>query len=74
MEVLDTIAVCVDCYMAVANGDLPDNSQRAQEVLAAVKELGPHAVPGYELGFSWYPCACCLSHLGGDRHEVIILG
>ena len=73
MEHVDTLEVCADCLLFVANGDLPENEEHAAAVLTGA-ERHPHMHAGTkELGFSWRPCQCCGSKLGGDRFDAIVL-
>jgi len=75
----DTTA-CVDCYYAV-NG-LPVEDEVAVTPLSSIDrgefvESGWKCDPREEpesdhLGFSWSPCECCSSHLGGDRFAVSV--
>jgi hypothetical protein len=77
--------VCQDCIMCIANDDTTgiEDDEREAEVRAAVYggdrwvPEGPHE--GEEEGadtrdFSWRPCACCGSNLGGSRHRCAVLG
>lgn len=71
------IWVCVDCLLVLVNGDDSgiEGSGRRQEVFDGVERLGPHIVgPNAEHEFSWVPCACCKSRMGGSRHEMAQLG
>jgi hypothetical protein len=65
--------------MVMANDDSSgiDDLAREKEVRAAVygRDDGGYWVAGdEELGFSWEPCDCCRSPLGGDRHSAAVLG
>lgn len=77
MDTAIELEVCVDCIMAIANGDYPENNGRA---VAVVNGEGRWADDGYHLvagsgecGFSRTPCDCCGSHLHGDRHQATAL-
>jgi len=77
----DTTA-CVDCFYAVAGVEsdsepvsVPLSSvDRGEFVelgwLFAPKELRESPGGELSLGFSWSPCECCGSTLGGDRFAV----
>lgn len=77
---------CDDCTIAEVNGDYSGmTDERAAEVAKALDEL-PGRVPGMshvssnwdsETGegiqeFSWRPCFCCDSPLGGGRHRFAL--
>jgi len=77
MDATVLLLVCVDCLMAIANGEFPENEARASQV---INGLDRWADEGYHLaagdndgGFSWRGCDCCGSSLGGDRHEAVAL-
>lgn len=76
MEVTDTIEVCADCLLFIANGDLPEDDGDADRVVAGVASLGGHVVAGGpdgdDAGFSWRACECC-GGLAGDRFYASIL-
>jgi hypothetical protein len=63
-------------------GELRDGAkERAAEIDAGLARLGPNLVPDHdsETGrgieeFSWRPCGCCGSTLGGSRHMFAVLG
>ena len=81
VKVLDEYAVCVDCYVFAANGDLsalalnPETEdQRRTAVTEGFERLGGYAVAGdSEPWFSWHECECCRDGLGGDRYVVTVL-
>ena len=72
----DTIsyAVCEDCW-AVYNdwhGLEPEELEPIERALLDLTPVNGLLVPGEgDPEFSWCPCECCGSHLGGDRHELI---
>lgn len=77
-------SVCADCYVFAAYGmvgeDLDDYETRQGEVERAFNALLHGAGPDAQLTtgdgeteFSWEPCECCGSHLGGSRHTALIL-
>jgi hypothetical protein len=78
--IVDEQWVCVDCLMVIANDDATgiEDDDRAEAVRRAV-----YGTEGYwvadsteetDLEFSWSPCDCCGSSLGGSRHRCAILG
>ena len=77
----DEIAVCPDCLIFIANGDLPDDEADAARVLVGVEWLqreGGTLVCGEDesgegLGFSWSSCDCC-DGLAGDRSPAALIG
>lgn len=80
-RVVDEIMVCLDCYMAIAIGDISgiDDNKRVSAVNAAVSALSERGYPCAGDGendheFSWRACECCDCSLGGSRHQVVILG
>ena len=81
--IADDLLVCTDCTMAIANDDYtgldyhygPAESERREaEIRAGIASMGGYPVIGDEYGFSWRPCDCCGTELGGDRHECAVLG
>jgi hypothetical protein len=68
--------------LSPGRGELRDGAkERAAEIDAGLTRLGPNLVPAFdsETGkgineFSWTPCGCCGSRLGGGRHEFAVLG
>jgi hypothetical protein len=80
----DTSA-CVDCYMAAAGAPVDTADTPDCEPLTGVG-AGECAETGWRfpsagmadnpdpdsLGFSWSPCECCDSRLGGDRFAVSV--
>lgn len=71
------LKVCTDCLFFIANGDLPENEHDATRVVAGVESFAPGYVTPSGEGegeFSWRPCDCCGSKLGGDRHDAVVLG
>ncbi len=84
VRVVDGQWVCVDCLFFIANGDLPDDTEAAARVVTGVEQQapyvwvcdGPHE--NEEEGvdtkdFSWTPCYCCGSDLGGSRHRTALI-
>jgi hypothetical protein len=74
----DTTA-CVDCYYAVngleIEGDVkvtPLSSIDRGEWVESGWHVTPLSRESDHLGFSWAPCDCCSSHLGGDRYAVSV--
>ena len=67
----DTTA-CVDCYYAVDKGVTLTFSDRDEIVLTGWR-FDPRECPESDhYGFSWSPCECCGSRLGGDRYAVSV--
>ena len=73
------ISACTDCLLYVANGDVPyDNSDGWSE--SAIYSRWPTDQFDLACGdnehndeFSWQPCECCGSRLGGSRHSLVAL-
>jgi hypothetical protein len=72
------LSACVDCLMWVANGELPeDDSNGLRQAIA--NNLGDDARflccgdGDHDDEFSWSACECCGSHLGGSRHQLVVL-
>ena len=83
-SVIDEIYVCGDCYTLIGSGDessfdyyYGDGAEkRLADVWAAIEALPGHACAGdgeKDQEFSWSSCDCCGEHLGGSRHNVVIL-
>jgi hypothetical protein len=75
------LLACEDCTIAIANYDFTSMDDATEtRIKTALDRLsdrfGKDAYPviGDELGFSWRGCDCCQDGLGGDKHELIILG
>lgn len=73
----DDLCVCTDCYMFVCIGSVGDLDMVIE---AALEAIGGHMYPdtNSETGdgideFSWRPCRCCHSKLGGARYRMIVL-
>lgn len=82
--VSDSVYVCADCIMVIANGDysgldVDDNADdRAAEIDAGLDKLteSGHVAAGdgeQDREFSSRPCDCCGTHLAGSRHHCVIL-
>jgi len=85
MRVVSELMACMDCMLYVANGDIPDDyspdsTESLPELIQA--HLGLTSSPQQYLvcgdsehddEFSWRPCECCGSRLGGSRHALAIL-
>lgn len=77
----DTTA-CVDCYYAAngleieGEGDVrvtPLSSIDRDEWVESGWKCDPRTEPESDhYGFSWSPCECCGSRLGGDRYAVSV--
>lgn len=85
----DGIQLCNDCTMLACSGDETGfdctygarAAERIAECYAGLERLGPHLVPAFDseamegiTEFTYYPCECCGSKLGGERHEFAVLG
>lgn len=77
MKTSTALMVCVDCIVMIANGnDDGMDEDRSEEVCAAIEALGGDVVccgDDSNDAFSWAPCDCCGSYLGGSRHAAVIL-
>ena len=80
------VEVCTDCLFAIEYGaqsvfdnDLEISAERVREISEGIQDLSEQghvalysAADGeFEPPFSWYPCQCCHSPLGGDRHPIV---
>lgn len=76
------IWLCVECMYADVNGELPEDGERAREIEEGFKRLrsegdvfpnfgGEDEYDGYD-EFSWAPCDCCGSDLGGSRYRYAL--
>lgn len=70
-----TLAVCVDCIMALANGEYPEDAARRDAIIDAETRYHDEGFAILAGGdetdtFSWSPCELCGSSLGGSRHEA----
>jgi len=73
---IDSLVVCDDCAIAIANDDYSGLAdKRESAVRTGIKFLSQsgYIVLGDELGFSHAGCDCCMAHLGGNKHQAIIL-
>jgi hypothetical protein len=65
------LSVCVDCLVAIANGDYSGMTEaRAREVKAGIAARGPLVAGTEAFCFSRGPCDVCHSALFGERHEA----
>ena len=71
----DTLECCIDCYVYVANAELPADDDRCAAIVLAV---AGYADDDYSLhagddttDFSKQPCELCGNHLHGSRHTVV---
>jgi len=78
----DDLWVCVDCMIVAVNGDYSGlTDERCEEVDAGLEGTGGYVVPNFDGSetddgireFSWSPCHCCGSELGGSRHRMAVL-
>jgi len=75
------IWLCVDCMFAEVNGEFPEDEERAKEIEEGFKRLEAQGIfypdfsndegDGYD-EFSWAPCDCCGSDLGGSRYRYAL--
>lgn len=63
------LAVCTDCIMLIANGELPPDSDETTDSLLEDGCVGV-MYGGEDLGFSYRACDCCRRPLGGDRFRA----
>lgn len=82
MEYVD-IWLCEECMFFDVNGELPEDEERAQEIVEGFDRLGEVSSnfgnsedeedeeDGY-LEFSWAPCDCCGTQLGGSRYRYAL--
>ena len=84
MRVKYNVSVCSDCIQAIVNDDFsgldyyysPQEAEsRENEIRAGIRRLGPNVVPVEDVHheFSSDPCACCDTHLAGERHGIAVL-
>jgi hypothetical protein len=77
----DELGFCDDCMVIAINGysDTASDEQTAASI-AGIERLGVHLVPAWEEWgkgheeFTWHPCACCGTKLGGARYDFAVLG
>jgi hypothetical protein len=76
----DGLMLCIDCMITAVNGHVDDiTPERERAVAAGLDALGPDLAPDFGEGdgedeFSWRPCACCKTSLGGSRYRFAVLG
>lgn len=84
MKIITDLWVCQDCLFALANGDYPDDPAAAKAITDGETREAPYhwTLDGDRDGepegsstsdFSWRPCACCQSRLGGSRHRAALI-
>jgi len=76
MHVKQKLLACVDCFSFADNGEIPaERPDLEAEIRAQLGEDIAHLYPGYEepISFSWRPCQCCGSPLGGSRETLVVL-
>ena len=86
MEIVTDLWVCADCCMFHANGPDDLDAETVERIVAGcereAKAGGRWALDGPREGeheeadtnpFSWRPCACCGSKLGGSRHRAAVI-
>ena len=74
------IWLCEECMFFEVNGELPEDGERAQEIEEGFDRLGEvssnfgsseDGEDGY-CEFSWAPCDCCGTQLGGSRYRYAL--
>jgi len=75
MRIKQELLSCVDCVAYVANGEIPES--RPHLVNEIRGRLGADArrlavTCGDQIDFSWAPCQCCGSLLGGSREAMVV--
>lgn len=73
----DGLRACIDCAVAIANGDLSGlDDSKYKAVIEGLERLATrgYAVIGGDLGFCHQGCDCCLTGLAGTKYELSILG
>jgi hypothetical protein len=81
MTIITNLWVCVDCARVIANGDYEGLDDETAETIhdAVARDDGRNWVlsSGGDGGgvdaFSWSPCDCCGSTLGGARYRAAII-
>ncbi len=77
MKVVEEGMCCTDCILLLANGECGDNAE-TEAVQACIAAFRPGVRSEYlvctsteetDVEFSWSPCECCGSRLGGSRHS-----
>lgn len=72
----NTLMVCSDCLLFIANGDLPEDDEMEKDIIAGVESFSGHLHAGdsdEDEEFSRHSCDCCGTNLAGSRHQVIEL-
>lgn len=65
---------CEDCTMYLANGDIPEERPDLASDIATQWPNDSDLVISNEIEeFSWRPCDCCGSRLGGPRTSFVVL-
>jgi hypothetical protein len=83
MHIGQTLIACEDCCRFVANGDVPEDRPTISDDIRAritpattvhlVNATDEDDNPTGEDWFSWSPCECCGSPLGGMRNHLAVL-
>lgn len=82
MRVKYYLHACVDCIAYAANGTVPEDRPDLEADIAAELGDGGTLVCAFEQTergdsvddwFSWSPCECCGSRLGGNRNRLAVL-
>jgi len=73
----DEISACRDCLLFVANGDLPEDGDWSPDHIEKIWPCAEYVLvcgdTEQDDEFSWQPCECCGSRLGGSRHMLAAL-
>ena len=65
---------CEDCTLYLATGDIPEERpDLADDIAAQWPSDGDLAIGTDTDEFSWWPCDCCGSRLGGSRTSFVVL-
>jgi len=75
MRIKQELLSCIDCVAFVANGEIPESRPHLVNEIRA--RLGADArrlavTCGDQIDFSWAPCQCCGSPLGGSREAMVV--
>ena len=79
VTVKKSLSVCKDCFDLVAFGNEsldyiePSAAEKCKAGLEALYPEGYVTTGDEDYGFSYSPCQCCKSRLGGDRHELLVM-
>ena len=82
MRVIYEGECCEDCILLLANGECGTGEESDAQMARIQNVWTPEEVQHMcaacdedcEGPFSWRPCECCESPLGGSRHRFVVLG